>query len=134
MSTTDIGPRIRFIHKFLLRHLVKVATAITTLGIVSIGMTALASSNNILSASPMSGTAPLVVTFTGSGSGALEGVMLLDFGDGQTDDSISTIRDFTRTHTYIAAGSYTVQLKSGPFCGQQASTLVTVGSLTINVQ
>jgi hypothetical protein len=135
MSTKDIGPHTRFFHiRLVVRHLLNLATAAATFGIVSIGMSAHAGPNNILFASPTSGTAPLEVTFTGSGSGALEGLMLLDFGDGQTDGSISTIREFTRTHTYTAAGSYTVRLKSGPFCGQQSSTLVTVASVTINVQ
>lgn len=86
-----------------------------------------------LAASPTIGTAPLEVTFTGTGSGTLEGVMLLDFGDGQTDDSISTVRDFTRKHTYVAPGSYTVELKSGTFGGQRPSVLTKVGSVTITV-
>ena len=80
------------------RHLLKLATtATTTLGIVIMTMTAHTNSDSSLAASPTSGTAPLVVTFTGTGSGIIEGVMQLDFGDGQTDSSISPIRDFTRT-------------------------------------
>jgi PKD repeat protein len=95
--------------------------------------TAQMDSKSTLAASPTVGTAPLEVTFTGTGSGILEGVMLLDFGDGQTDDSISSVRDFTRGHTYAAAGSYTVELKSGAFGGQRPSILTTVGSVTITV-
>lgn len=86
-----------------------------------------------LAASPTSGKAPLVVTFTGSGSGMIEGVMLLVFGDGQTDDTISPIRTFTRTHTYAAPGTYQVELKSGAWGGQRPSTLTTVGTITISV-
>jgi PKD repeat protein len=96
-------------------------------------MTAQTDSKSTLAASPTVGTAPLEVTFTGTGSGILEGVMLLDFGDGQTDDSISSIRDFKRTHTYAAAGSYTVVLKSGAYGGQRPSVLTIVGSVTITV-
>src|SRR5262245_5887302 len=95
--------------------------------------TAQINSKSTLAASPTVGTAPLEVTFTGTGSGILEGVMVLDFGDGQTDDTISTIRDFTRKHTYAVAGSYTVELMSGAFAGQRPSILTTVGSVTITV-
>src|SRR3954451_22874329 len=95
------------------RNVLKPAAAAIALGLATMMMTTSAESNGALKASPTVGSAPLVVTFTGTGSGVIEGVMLLDFGDGQTDESISTIRTFTRTHTYTAAGSYTVQLKSG---------------------
>ena len=97
-------------------------------------MTAHTNSNSNLTATPTSGTAPLMVTFTGTGSGMFEGVMLLDFGDGHTDSSISTIRGFTRTHTYTAAGSYKAELKSGAQGGQHPSKLTTVGSVTITVR
>ena len=96
-------------------------------------MTATANLSASLTASPTSGKAPLVVTFTGTGSGIFEGVMLLDFGDGQTDNTISTIRTFTRTHTYAVAGTYKVELKSGAWGGQRPSTLTTVGTATIIV-
>ena len=54
------------------RHLSRFAAAATTLGMVTIIMTAQPNSNNSLEASPTSGTAPLVVTFTGTGSGIFE--------------------------------------------------------------
>jgi PKD repeat protein len=95
-------------------------------------MAARADSSSI-AASPTSGRAPLEVTFTGKGSGVLEGVMLLDFGDGQTDRSISTIRTFTRLHTYAVPGTYTVELRSGEYGGQRPSILKTVGTVTITV-
>jgi PKD repeat protein len=116
-----------------MQYLLKLTTAATTLGIVTIMMTTHPSSDSKLEASPTSGAAPLVVTFTGTGSGSFEGVMLLDFGDGQTDDSISPIRTFDRTHTYTNAGSYTVQLKSGASGGQRPSTLTAIGSIRITV-
>ena len=102
-------------------------------GLATMVMTTPAGSSSTLAASPTIGTAPLAVTFTGTGSGMNEGVMLLDFGDGQKDDSISTIRTFTRKHTYTAAGSYTVQLKSGAYGGQRPSILTAVASVTITV-
>ena len=85
------------------------------------------------SASPLEGPAPLAVTFTGQGSGQFEGVMALDFGDGEIDRSISTIRGFTRTHTYARPGTYTAELKSGPYGGQQPTVLTTVRRVTITV-
>ena len=96
-------------------------------------MTADASPQSTLAASPTSGPAPLVVTFTGTGSGAFEGVMLLEFGDGETDTSISTVRTFMRTHTYKAPGSYPARLRSGASGGQRPSVLTTVGTVTIIV-
>jgi PKD repeat protein len=95
--------------------------------------TANADSKERFSASPLSGTAPLVVTFTGQGSGHFEGVMALDFGDGETDRSISTIRGFTRTHTYAQPGTYTAELKNGPYGGQRPAVLTTVERVTITV-
>jgi PKD repeat protein len=86
-----------------------------------------------LSASPLSGPAPLVVTFRGQGSGQFEGVMALDFGDGTTDRSISTIRGFERAHTYEVPGTYIAELKSGPYGGQQPAELSSVGRVTIVV-
>ena len=59
--------------------------------------------------------------------------MLLDFGDSHTDDSISPIRDFTRKHTYAAAGTYTAELKGGAYGGQRPSILTVLGSVTITV-
>jgi PKD repeat protein len=112
----------------------KTATLAISLGVVTIMMTAQTNPNAKMVASPISGTAPLVVTFSGFGSGMPEGVMILDFGDGQTDSSISTIRTFTRTHTYTSAGSYNVELKSGAYGGQQASKLTTVSRVTITVR
>jgi len=86
-----------------------------------------------LSASPLAGPAPLVVTFRGQGSGHFEGVMALDFGDGTTDRSISTIRGFERAHTYEVPGTYIAELKSGPYGGQHPAELSTVGRVTIVV-
>jgi PKD repeat protein len=115
------------------RHLWNVATVAATLVLITVSMTAHTNSTPNLTASPMSGEAPLTVTFTGRGSGQLEGVMLLDFGDGQSDNSISTIRGFTRTHTYSAPGSYTAELKSGAYGGQLPAVLTTVGAVSITV-
>lgn len=87
-----------------------------------------------LEAAPMQGKAPLAVTFTGQGSGRMEGIMLLDFGDGESDRSISTVRGFKRTHTYQSPGTYTVRLQSGDYGGQRPAVLQTVASLTIVVR
>ena len=62
---------------------------ILAIGIVL--MTESAISQSKLAATPTSGAPPLVVDFTGAGSGAAEGVMVLDFG-------ANTITDFN-VHT-----------------------------------
>jgi PKD repeat protein len=87
-----------------------------------------------LVATPSSGTAPLVVTFSGHGSGRLEGVMQLAFGDRQVDNTIPTIRGFKRTHTYAAPGAYVAELRSGDYGGQKLAELSTVASVTITVR
>ena len=87
-----------------------------------------------LKAIPTFGPAPLAVEFTGTGSGHVEGVMLLDFGDGHMDDSIPTIRGFERVHTYTAPGPYRVELKSGAYGGQHPAKLTTVATVTIVVR
>src|SRR5829696_5634650 len=110
----------------------RVAAVILAIGIVL--MTESATSQGKLAATPTSGAPPLVVDFTGAGSGTAEGVMVLDFGDGQMDDTISTVRGFKRTHTYTAAGSYTAVLKSGPFDGQRRGALTVEGRVEIKVQ
>jgi PKD repeat protein len=111
----------------------KVFTATIILCIVTI-MIVKADSKEKFSVSPKSGSAPLIVTFTGEGSGHFEGVMALDFGDGEIDNSISTIRSFTRTHTYAVPGIYTAELKSGPYGGQRPTILTTVETVTISVR
>ena len=68
-------------------------------------MSAQTGPNDTLAASTMSGKAPLVVTFTGTGSGEYESVLILDFGDGQIDDSLPTIHRSTRTHIHSKADS-----------------------------
>ncbi len=55
---------------------------------------------------PVSGTAPLTVTFSNTSSGSITNV-LWTFGDGQT----STASGATVTHTYASAGTYTVSLQ-----------------------
>jgi hypothetical protein len=114
--------------------LLKLAAAATAIFVISVMiMTTQANSDSNLAAVPISGAAPLEVTFTGTGLGIIEGVMQLDFGDGQSDSTISPIRDFTRKHTYTAAGSYTVQLKGGPWGGQRPTVLTTLATVTITV-
>ena len=113
--------------------MLKVIIATSVISIATSMMTVSLNSKDKFTASPKSGSAPLVVTFTGEGSGHFEGVMALDFGDGAIDHSISTIRGFTRTHTYVVRGTYMAELKSGPYGGQQPTTLTTVGSVAITV-
>ena len=116
------------------RLLLKLATAATAISVISVViMTTQANSDSNLAAAPTSGTAPLEVTFTGTGLGTIEGVMQLDFGDGQSDSTISPIGDFARKHMYTAAGSYAAQLKGGPWGGQRPTVLTTLATVTITV-
>ncbi len=75
------------------------------------------------SAAPSSGTAPLVVTFAGTGSSDADGSIVSyawNFGDGQTGSGMSV------THTYSAAGTYTARLTVTDNRGATASATVTV--------
>ena len=110
----------------------RASAAILAIGIVLMNDNAI--SQTRLAAAPTSGAQPLVVDFTGTGSGSAEGIMVLDFGDGQMDDTISTVRGFKRTHTYAAAGTYTAVLKSGAFDGQRFPSMTVMGRVEIKVQ
>ena len=109
------------------------AISAITLGVIDMTATTQMNATSALAASPISGAAPLEVTFTGMGPGMPEGVVVLDFGDGRTDDTISPIRGFQRTHVYRAAGSYTAVLKSGAYGGQRPAVLGEIGRVTIIV-
>ena len=76
------------------------------------------------SGSPLSGTAPLTVTFSDASSGTVDG-RLWTFGDGGT----STATD--PSHTYTQTGVYTVSLAVSATCGSDVLTrtdYVTVSS------
>ncbi len=78
-----------------------------------------------LAATPQSGTAPLVVAFSGAGSLDPEGAPLSyawDFGDGTTGSGMEV------SHTYTLAGNYTAHLTVTDAAGasDEASTTVTV--------
>ncbi|MHC2332618.1 hypothetical protein ACVIW0_001907 [Bradyrhizobium sp. USDA 4454] len=110
------------------------AVAAILLGVMDMTATTQVNATSALAASPISGAAPLEVTFTGTGPGMSEGVVVLDFGDGRTDDTISPIRGFTRTHVYRAAGSYTAVLRGGAYGGQRPAVLSEIGRVTIVVR
>ncbi len=81
-----------------------------------------------LSVSPASGVAPLAVTASAAGSSDPDGSIALsqiDFGDGTTASGL------TATHTYSAAGKYTVTLtvtdNAGVFASTQATVTVAAG-------
>ena len=109
------------------------AIAAIVLGVIDMTATTQMNATSALAASPTSGAAPLEVTFTGTGPGIPEGVVVLDFGDGRSDDTISSIRGFTRTHVYRVAGSYTAVLKGGAYGGQRPAVLSEIGRVTITV-
>jgi PKD repeat protein len=69
----------------------------------------------VISATPLSGAAPLAVTFDSSGSYDSNGSVvqrLWNFGDGSAvvDDESQTVGGHTVPHTFAAAGDYTVSL------------------------
>ena len=77
--------------------------------------------NADFSASPLTGTAPLTVTFSNNSTNATE--YLWDFGDGNTSTLSSP------SHTYTATGVYTVTLSAGD--GIVTDTLVRTGYITV---
>ena len=92
----------------------------TTFDVDEICITTTTSLNADFTASPLTGTAPLTVTFTNESTGAYTS-SLWDFGDGSTvSEAALTTGGFTSTlenptHTYTATGAYTVTLViSGP--------------------
>ncbi len=64
-----------------------------------------------LNANPRSGNIPLTVTFTGSvgQNTSAEIAVWIDYGDGQIDNAVG-VNNFSRTHTYQSAGTYTAKL------------------------
>jgi PKD repeat protein len=98
----------------------------------------LAQASGSFSASPISGVAPLTVTFSGSSGQGVPGrsstvAVWIDFGDGIVDDSLGADR-FTKSHTYISPGVYTAKLFWKLF-GHATSNFPTntVGTLTVTV-
>ncbi|MBI5456734.1 peptidoglycan-binding protein [Candidatus Kaiserbacteria bacterium] len=100
--------------------------------------------SNSFSASPMSGSAPLTVTFSMTQYGARS--LLIDFGDGavqKTDDSCLVGPDckepYVRSHTYISPGTYIVRLSNASVCDAPPGVLCSlapdqiVGTVTITV-
>ncbi|PVG80560.1 cell surface protein, partial [Nocardioides gansuensis] len=65
--------------------------------------------------SPASGTAPLSVTFTDTSTGSPTS-WLWDFGDGTTSTAQNP------SHTYTAAGTYTVSLRATNATGFDTAT------------
>jgi PKD repeat protein len=77
----------------------------------------------VAGASPMSGTAPLEVVFTGSGSTDDMGVIgyLWDFGDGTPASTGAN-----PVHTFVRAGTYMVELTVTDTEGLTGATVVTI--------
>ena len=74
---------------------------------------------------PISGTAPLLITFTSTASSDVT-AWAWTFGDGNTSTSASP------TNTYTTAGTYTVTLTVTGTCGKAViSDTVTVGSTVV---
>ncbi|HVP10078.1 MAG TPA: glycoside hydrolase family 44 protein, partial [Phycisphaerae bacterium] len=79
--------------------------------------------NAVISAIPTSGTAPLTVSFSGTGSSDPDGSIASyawAFGDG------ATATGATASHTYQTAGTYTAKLTVTDNGGATASTTVTI--------
>ena len=76
-----------------------------------------------ISASPVSGTAPLTTTFSGAGSSDRDGSIAAyswDFGDGTQGTGVST------SHAYAAAGTYTARLTVTDNAGASGSSTVAI--------
>lgn len=77
----------------------------------------------VLTATPVTGTAPLVVNFSSAGSADADGtISAIDwtFGDGTSASGA------TASHTYSTAGSYTAQLRVTDNAGLSATRSVTI--------
>jgi hypothetical protein len=82
------------------------------------------------SASPTSGRAPFIVTFTALVGGSI------DFGDGSSGTMVNNDAAYVASHTYTSPGTYTAQLDTSPTCPANAMcaplalppVTVTVGS------
>ena len=77
----------------------------------------------VISATPTSGTAPLTVVFSGTGSSDADGSIASyewNFGDGSTGTGASA------SHVYAAAGSYNAQLKVVDNQGLSSNTSVPI--------
>ncbi len=88
---------------------------------LSFGTPHLPISNFDFTVTPASGTAPLAVTATYTGTQAAGLVLNWDFGDGQTSQNGSA----TVTHTYQSSGSYQIRLTSDPFSAQKTVAVST---------
>jgi YD repeat-containing protein len=77
------------------------------------------------SASPLTGAAPLTVTFTDQSGGAVDSLHW-DYGDGSTSlttgGATSTTSALTHTHTYTQPGTYTVTLAVSGLGGSDTLT------------
>ncbi|MGI8615391.1 MAG: PKD domain-containing protein, partial [Actinomycetota bacterium] len=71
-------------------------------------------------ASPMSGDAPLTVTFSNTSSGEPTPTYIWDFGDGQTSTATSP------THTYTSPNTYTVTLTAHNSSGPDSTATRTI--------
>lgn len=77
----------------------------------------------VATATPISGTAPLLVNFSSAGSDDPDGDALSydwDFGDGSTATTANP------SHTYTAAGTYTASLRVGDPGGSSDTALITI--------
>ncbi len=105
----------------------------TTVSVNAAGSTGTSSTNPSFSATPMSGSTPLSVTFAGnaqqdcSGTNPTE-IVTVAFGDGNTA-SVPSCAAFSQTYTYQFAGAYVAQLEIGDGSG----TVSAIGNITINI-
>lgn len=95
-----------------------------------------------LSATPISGAAPLNVTFTGASRENYFGGVFIDYGDGSTDSfcgnsstRLCNGQSLSRSHTYNSPGTYTAKLigrGEGPGSNRtlESKTITVTGSAT----
>ena len=93
----------------------------------------------VITATPVSGTAPLAVTFTSSATAASNGPLInsyaINYGDGTSNQFILNVGNSTTTftgtssHTYTAAGTYTATLT---VTYSNATTASATTTITVN--
>ncbi len=94
-------------------------------------------SNYLFTASPLTGRAPLAVTFTAKAIGTGAAQYIVDFGDGSSSPMTPGTNGYSITHTYPTTGTYIARLTtqimtcSGNNC--VANEIVNGGTATVRV-
>ncbi len=110
-------------------------------GRANFNITASGTNSSTFSASPVSGSAPLAVAFTGSTQDTycsnavldLTYQYYVDYGDGQRSAVLTRCASFSLTHTYSSGGTYTPKLMSETYSMNRVTNSTIVRTATVTV-